>query len=158
MKLKTRPRVAVREDDSSSPSSASRTAGRVTLAGCGLTILAALLALVEKAAFGVSLMTAGRQLADVALTVLALTSATLAAVVLLRRPATGALASTLLLLAVGQLGAAIWAATSVLNSIRAIGDDQVFFTAIGTGAYLGVLGSLVTLAGGVLAWTNRRRE
>src|SRR4029077_18541562 len=121
-------------------------------------ILAALLAPVEKAAFGVSLMTAGRQLADVALTVLALTSATLAAVVLLRRPATGALASTLLLLAVGQLGAAIWAATSVLNSIRAIGDDQVFFTAIGTGAYLGVLGSLVTLAGGVLAWTNRRRE
>jgi len=154
--VKTTPLEVVREEDSS-PANAFRTARGITLAGCILTILSAFLPLMEKAAFGVSLTTAGLQYAGVALTVLAMISATLAGVVLLRRPATAALAGVLLLLAVTQLGLAIWSAVSILHSIRAISNDQVFFTAVGTGAYSGVVGSLMTLAGGVLAWTNRRR-
>ena len=156
--LKTSPVEMVRENDNSSPSNASRAAGGITLAGCSLTILAAFLPVVGKAAFGVSLTTAGLEYADVALTILAITSATIAGVVLIRRPATPVLAGVLLVFALMQLGLAIWAGVSIVHSIGAVSADHVFFTAVGTGAYLGVLGSLVTLAAGALAWANRRHE
>jgi hypothetical protein len=157
VQLKRAPLRFAREDDSAVPADLDRTAGITTLAGCSITILAAFLPWVEKAAFGVSLTTMGIQGAGILLTVLAMISAGIAIVVLLRRPATAWVAIILTVLALALLGLAIWEGVDIVRAIDQVDSHQVLISAIGTGAYLGVLGSVITLVGGILAWTTRRR-
>jgi hypothetical protein len=157
VQLKRAPLRFAREGDSAVPADLDRTAGITTLAGCSTAILAAFLPSVEKAAFGVSLTTMVIQGAGILLAVLAMISAGIASVVLLRRPATAGVAIILIVLALGQLGLAIWDGVNIVHAIDQVDSRQVLISAIGTGAYLGVLGSVITLAGGILAWTTRRR-
>ena len=82
-------------------------------------------------------------------------SASIAGVVLFRGPATAKVAITLIVLAALQLGLAIWFGSSILLAIAQVNSHLVLISAIGTGAYLSVLGSALTLVGGVLAWTGR---
>jgi hypothetical protein len=158
MEVKGAPVHFVREDDNAALVVAGRSAALVTLAGCSLTFLSTLLPWVEKAAFGISLATTGIQSARVLLAVLALISAGTAGVVLQRRRATAGVAIVLIVLAVMQLGVALWDGANIVYAIEQVSSHQVLFSAIGTGVYGTVVGSVVTVAGGILAWTRQGRR
>ena len=145
------------EEESTVPADLDRTAGVITIVGCLATFLAAFLLWVEKAIFGVSLTALAIHDAGELLAVLAAISAGIAGAVLLRRLATAGLAMILIVLAVAQLGLAIWDGATILRAIGQADSHLVLISAIGTGAYLGVLGTVITLAGGILAWTKRVR-
>jgi hypothetical protein len=132
-----------------------RTAGVLTLVGCGGTVLAAFLPWLERAVFGISLTTSGIQVEVVVLVVLALGSAGIAGVSLLRHHATRALAIILAVLAVAQLALAISNAVNVVHALDQAAADSMFSRLIGTGVYGCIVGSAVTLFGGYLAWTRR---
>src|ERR1700674_2289015 len=87
--------------------------------------------------------------------VVALVSGGIAGFALLRRPATPALAIILAALAVAQLGLAVWHARNVVKELERLDSGLIFGRLIGTGAYGCILGSAVTLAGGLFAWTKR---
>jgi hypothetical protein len=132
-----------------------RTAGVVTLVGCCGTLLAIVLPWIETAGFGISSITTGGMAAEVPLAILAAGSLGIAGFVLLRRPATAKVAMVLIALATLQVGLAVWFALSIVLAIEHADSQLVLISAIGTGAYLSVLGSALTLVGGVLAWTSR---
>jgi hypothetical protein len=143
-------------DQSALPADVDRTAGVVTVVGCLATFLAALLPWLLQAFLSVSLAAAAIQRAGVVLAVLAVISAGVAAAALFRKAATAGVAMALIALALTQLGLAIWNGAAILQAIEHAGSHQVLINAIGTGAYGGVLGSAITLAGGILAWWRRR--
>jgi hypothetical protein len=157
VKLRKAPLPFAREDDHPIPGHAGRTAGVTTLVGCSITILATFLPWVEKVAFGVSLTTIGFQTAGILLAFLAMISAGIASAVLLRRPAAARVAIVLVLLAVTQLGLAIWDSANIVQAIGQVSSHQVLISAVGTGVYAAVLGPVVTVVGGILAWTTRGR-
>jgi hypothetical protein len=132
-----------------------RTAGVITLAGCSSTFVAIFMPWVQVAAFGASAPAMGIQLAGIPLAILAIVSAGIASVARFRRPATARVAVTLVVLAVLQMGLATWFGSNIVLAIERVDSHLVLISAIGTGAYMSVLGSAVTLAGGVLAWTRR---
>jgi hypothetical protein len=150
-------RLAPEDRSSVAAADLDRTAGIVTILGCFATLLAALLPWMEKAALAVSLTTVAISDEGVLLAILALISAGIAAAVLLRRPASAALAILLIALALVQVALAIWVSVTIMHASGQAVSNQPLISAIGTGAYLGVFGSLVTLVGGTLAWTKRRR-
>jgi hypothetical protein len=129
-------------------------AGVTTLVGSSSLISAAFLPWVEKAAFGVSFTTLGIQDGAILQTVLAMISAGIAAV-LLQRPVAVRVAVILIVLAVAELSLAIWNAANIVHAIEVVDSHHLWISAIGTGAYLGVLGSVITCVGGILAWTKR---
>lgn len=142
------------DDHRAVPVGVNRTAGVVTLVGCSATILAAFLPSIERA-FGISLTASGLQGEMVLLVVLAVMSGGIAGFALLRRPATPALAIILTALALAEVCLAIWHAGSVAKELEQFDSGLLFGRLIGTGAYGCILGSAMTLAGGVLAWTKR---
>ena len=130
-------------------------AGVLTLVGCTFTIVSAFLPWAEEAAFGISLAGLRVQDAAILLAVLAVISAVIAVVVLFRRPVVVRVVIALVVLAVAELGLAIWDAVKIVQTIEQMQTRDVLIGAIGTGAYGAVLGSLATLAGGILAPTKR---
>lgn len=140
------------------PAELDRTAGVITIVGCCATLLAPVLPIVEKALLSVTFPGVGIQGPAVLLILLAGVSAGLAGTVLLRRPATSTVALVLVVLAVAQVGLAIWDSATTLRAISQENSHQVLIRAIGSGAYLGVLGAAITLAGGILASVTLRRE
>ena len=132
-----------------------RRAGLITLTGCSCTILAALLPWLESIVFGVSVVGTQIQMAGLVLTALALISGGIAVAVLLKRPAPARVAIILLASALAQVGLALWGGANALLVISNADSHLVLIRAIGTGAYLAMLGSLTTMAGGVLAWKRR---
>ena len=142
-------------DDVHIPTDHGRAAGVITLVGCFATILATLLPAIEPAVVGVSVSSRNIPAIAIPLAVLAVISAGIAGVVLLRRPVTARIALILIALAMAQLSLAIWFGSSIVRAIEQADSHLVFISAIGTGAYLSVLGSAITLLGGVLAWTGR---
>jgi hypothetical protein len=143
------------EDHSSAVAKIGRPAGLITLAGCSCTILVAFLPWLENLVFGVSAAGTQVHVAGIVLTALAVISGGIAAAVLLRRPAPAGVAIILVASALAQIGLAIWGAAGVLHAISNTDSHMVLIRAIGTGAYISVLGSLTTLAGGILAWKRR---
>ena len=143
------------EDSSSAGAKIGGAAGLMTLAGCSCTILVAFLPWLENLVFGVAVVGAQIHLAGIVLTALALISGGIAAAVLLRRPAPAGVAMILLSSALVQVGLAIWGAANVMLAISDTDSHLVLIRAIGSGAYLAVLGSLTTLSGGILAWRRR---
>ena len=140
------------------PTNPNRAAAAFTLIGCSMVILGAILPWSDKVIFGVSLTTTGGVSAGILLAVPAMISAGIAGFVLLRRPATAGIAITLIGLAATQLGVGIWYGANVMHAIGGqVHSHQPLIGAIGTGAYLGVFGSLSNVAGGILAWTARQR-
>lgn len=125
--------------------------------GCVATILVAFLPWLEQAIFADSLAALTIHDTGRLLIVLTLVSAGIAGGVLLRQPATAALAIILIVLALAQLGLAILISVNILHAIGQADSHQVYIAAIGTGAYGGVLAAVITMAGGLLAWTKRRR-
>jgi hypothetical protein len=121
--------------------------------GGGSAVLSAFMPLLVTAAFGIALIKV--DLPGGLLAALSSISIAIAGLVLLRRSATGAVAIILMFLAVTQLGLAIWHLADYVQAIRQVDSRLVLISVIGTGLYLGVLGSVVTLAGGVVAWTTR---
>jgi hypothetical protein len=133
----------------------ARTAGIITVVGCVCAILGAFLPWGEKALFGLSISNAGLQSAGILLAGFAVISVCIAGPVLLRRPATAAIAIILILLALAQLGLAIWNGVNIVQAIAESDSRMVAIRTIGTGAFLGAAGALITLAGGIMAWTKR---
>ena len=133
----------------------AHTAGIITLVGCASAILGALLPWGEKVLFGISISKTEVQAAGWLLAGIAMFSVCIASVGLLRKPATTAIAIVLILLALTQLGVAIWNGINIVEVIAYSDSRQVAIRTIGTGATLGVLGSLITLAGSLIAWTRR---
>lgn len=146
------------EDVSIPPIELDRTAGVLTIVGCLATFLAAILPSIEKATLAASLITVAVADAGVLLAVLAVISGGIAGAVLLRRPVSGGLAMLLIVLAGAQLGVAIWDGETILQAIGRADSHQVLIRSIGSGAYLGVLGAGITVAGGVVAWIKRSRR
>jgi hypothetical protein len=146
------------EDGIAVPVEVDRTAGVITIVGCLAMLLASILPWVDRAALSVSLTGTEIQDAGILIAILALISMGLAGAVLLRRPATAGLATLLIVLAVAQVGLAIWDGMAILHAISKADSHQILIRAIGTGAYAGVMGSVTTLAGTILAWARRRRE
>jgi hypothetical protein len=136
------------------PAAPARRAGAVILAGSSTAIVGVLLPWVVLVAFGISLARLGLGAAG-SLAGLALLSAGIATLVLLRRPATAAVGIVLILMAVTQLGLAIWADASVVHAIAQTDTHDVMLNTIGTGSNLNVLGAAVSLVGGYLAWRTR---
>ena len=126
-------------------------AGVLSLVGCAFTIVSAFLPWVEVAVSGISLAGLGVQPGAILLAVLAAISAGIAGAVLFRRPAVVGVVVALVVLAVVELGLAIWDAVNIVQAIGQMQSSGVFIGAIGTGAYGAVIGSLATLAGGILA-------
>ena len=126
----------------------------LTFVGCTFTIVSALLPWAQEAHFGVSLEGLGMRSGAVLLAVLAMVSAGIA-VVLLRLPVRVWVLLILVTLATSELGLSIWRAVNILHAIDQMQSSGIFIGAIGTGAYGAIIGSLATLAGGILAWTKR---
>jgi hypothetical protein len=143
------------EEISAGSGDLDRTAGVITLAGCSSTFLATFMPVLLVWAVGASAPAIGNQAAGIPLAILAIASAGIASVVLFRRPAPARVGITLIVLAVLQLGLATWFGSSIVLAIERADSHLVLISAIGTGAYLSVLGSAMTLVGGVLAWTGR---
>jgi hypothetical protein len=154
MQLKRAP-LQVARDAAAIPAEPGRTSAVLTLAGCAITLLAAILPWSEKATFGFSLTTAHGADARILLAALAVASATLAGTVLLRGQSTAGVAILLVALAVAQIGAGIWFGVTVINEVRGANPHLVLISAIGTGTYMAGLGSVSTLIGAVLAWLRR---
>lgn len=133
----------------------ARGAAFLTLAGAGAILLGSSSPWLLSAVVGVTVETT--RLPDVAfaLVALALLSALIATAVLLRRPARPAVALGLIAFALAELCLAVWNAVSVLQAIAADDPLLVMGRAIGTGAYMCVIGAAVVLAGSVLAWRRR---
>jgi hypothetical protein len=74
--------------------------------------------------------------------------------VFVRPPAAAAVASLLILLALGQLGVALWHGYVLINGF-AVDSHAVWAEAIGTGLYLCVIGAMISLCGAVFSWTSR---
>lgn len=146
------------EDKSFLSADLDRTAGVTTIVGCVGTLLAATLSWLEQTFLNVWLTPSPIRDAGISLVILAMASAVIAGVVLLRRPATPRLAMVLIALALAQVGVAIWNSVAILHAISNAGSHELLISAIGTGAYAGVAGSGTTLAGGFLAWLGRRRR
>jgi hypothetical protein len=132
-----------------------RPAGLITLVGCSCTILAAFTPWLEDLVFRVSVVEMRIPGVGIVLAVLAVISGGIAVGVLLRRPAPAGVAVILVASAIVQVGLAIWGGADVLRAIGNADSHLVPMRAIGTGAYIAVLGSLTTLAGGILAWKRR---
>ncbi len=94
------------------------------------------------------------QFGAVLLAVLAVASAGIA-VILLRLPVGVWVLLILVILATSELGLSIWRAVNILHAIEQMQSKGIFIGAIGTGAYGAIIGSLATLAGGIVAWTKR---
>jgi hypothetical protein len=156
VQLKRAP-IQVAQDDGLVAVDGHRVAAAIIVGGCIMAILAAVLPLIEKAAFGFSLTIPEREPAGVLLGVPAVISAGIAGVSLFRRPASRGLAILLIALAVAQLGVCIWFGLNIVEAIRQAQSRLVLISAIGTGAYLAMLGSASNLVGSTLAWTTRRR-
>lgn len=127
------------------------------MVGGATVIFGVFLPLVEPAIFGMSLARSGILAPSVFLVILGVTSIVIASLMLLRRTATTSIAGILIVLAVAQLGFAAWSAMNIGSAIAAADSHQVLIDAIGTGAYACVLGSLLSLAGGAMAWFKRDR-
>jgi hypothetical protein len=130
-------------------------AGVLTLVGCTFTIVSAFLPWAEVAFFGISLAGPGMQARAILLAVLSAISAGIAVGVLFRRPALVIVVGALIVLAVAELGLAIWDAVNILQAVAQMQSRGIFIGAIGTGAYGAIIGSLATLAGGILAGSKR---
>lgn len=144
-----------REAEDAEPASHDRVPAAVALAGCLMTLLAAVMPWGEKAVFGVSLASTQGN-ARILLGILAVVSAGIAGVLLLRTPGAGVVALVLSGLAAWQIGAAIWFGQIILNEVRQADAHLILINAIGTGVYMAAIGSLTALAGAILAWTRRR--
>lgn len=129
-------------------------AGVLTLVGCTFTMVSAVLPWAERAVFGISLAGLEVKGGAILLAVLAAISAGIAIAVLFRRPVVLRVVIALVALAAAELCLAIWNAVSIVQAIEQTHSRAVFIGAIGTGAYGAVLGSLATLAGGILASTK----
>jgi hypothetical protein len=134
-----------------------RTAVVITVIGGASAILSAFMPWLETAAFGISLIKV--EVAGALLAGLAAVSIGIACVALPRRAATTAVAIVLIVLGVAEVGLAIWHLESIVQSTSKADSRLVLISLIGTGLYLGVLGSVITLVGGILAsilaWTRR---
>lgn len=108
---------------------------------------------VEKTMFAISLAKFDLQFAAILLASLAAVAAGLALFVLLQPPPTSAIAVALILLALAQLGVAAWDGLGIITQLGP--SPHVWADAIGTGLYLGVLGAVISLWGGILAWAAR---
>ena len=157
MRLSLAP-VQFAHDEDALPSRLGRAPAVITLTGCVMTVIASILPWGEKATFGFSLTTIHGEDLRLALAVLAVACASLAGAAVLRRQSTAGVAMLLIVLAVAQVGAAIWFGGTVLSEIRAAHPNLVLISAIGTGVYMAWLGSVGTLIGAILAWTRRRIE
>jgi hypothetical protein len=157
VQLKRAPIQLAHGDDDIVAVDGHQTAAAIIVGGCIMAILAAILPWIEKAAFGFSLTIPEREPAGLLLGVPAVISAGVAGALLFRRPASGRIAIFLIALAVTQLGVSIWFGLNIVDAIREAQSHLVLITAIGTGAYLAILGSASTLVGSTLAWTTRRR-
>ena len=155
MRLSTAP-IQVAGEDNAQPAVLARTAAVITFVGCALTLLASILPWGERATFGFSLTTVQGENARILLAVLAVASASLVAIVLLRRSYSPAAAIALVGLALAQVGASIWFGVNVVNEIRVAHPELLLISAIGTGVYMAALGSMGTLIGAIMAWTRRR--
>jgi hypothetical protein len=158
VQLRRAPIQVAQADDDLVAVDGHRDAAAIIVGGCIMAILAAILPWIEKAAFGFSLTIPERESAGLLLGILAVISAGIAGALLFRGPASGHVAIFLIALAVAQLGVGIWFGVNIVDAIRQGQSHLVLLTAIGTGAYLAVLGSASTLVGSTLAWTTRRRD
>jgi hypothetical protein len=144
------------EDAHPVPADLDRTAGVITLVGGSSAVLSAFMPWLVTAAVGISLIKIDGP--GALLAALAAISMCIAGFVLLRRSATAAVAIILMLLAVTQVALAVWHLADIVQAISRVDSRLVLISIIGTGLYLGVLGSVVTLAGGIVAWTKRSAQ
>src|SRR5487761_212956 len=155
MHLGSAPIPLILDSQAAEPAGHDRTGAALTLAGCLMTLVAAVLPWGEKATFGFSLATTQGADARILLAALAVVSAGIAGAVLLWRLGTGVVALVLIGLAVAQIAAATWFGVNIVNQVLVANPHLLLINAIGTGVYLAGLGSLTTLAGAILAWTRR---
>jgi len=155
MQLDSPPIRLVLEGEAADPAGHDRTGAAVTLAGCLMTLVAAVLPWGEKATFGISLAATQGADARILLAALAAVSAGTAGAVLLWRPGTGVVALVLVGLAAAQIAAATWFGVNIVNQVREANPNLILINAIGTGLYMAGLGSVTTLAGATLAWAKR---
>jgi hypothetical protein len=137
------------------PANPARTAGIIILVGTSCALVRVLLPWVEQAAFGVSVTRTQFEPAELLLVALAVISAVTAGFVLVRRPAPLSVALVLVLMACVQVGLAIWSAATIMQGIQHE-SGRVLANSIGTGVYLGLLGSGITLAGSIGAWLKKK--
>jgi hypothetical protein len=134
------------------PADPDRTAGVVTLVGGFSVVLSAFVPWIETAVFGISLIRI--DLASAVFAALAMISICIGGFVVLRKPATRAVAVVLTVLASAQVGLAIWHLADLVHTLARTDSRLVLINVIGTGLYLGVVASVITLAGGIIAWTK----
>ena len=147
----------VREDDDPVRADLDRTAAVITLVGCGFLILGFIVPWVAKVASADS--STGTVVQPTF--ILLVPSVGISGHRLdCAPPATGHNYHRNLAYGVG--GDTAWPGdmdgVSIMRSLHQVESHLVLISAIGTGAYLGMMGSVITLAGGVVAWTTRRRE
>ena len=155
MQLGSPPIRLVLESEPAESAGRDLTPAAVTLAGCVMTLVGAVVPWAEKATFGLSLASTQWGEARVLLAAVAAGSAGIAVAILLRRLGTSVVALVLTGVAVAQIGAATWFGVTVVNGVRAADPNLILINAIGTGVYMAGSGSLATLAGAILAWTRR---
>ena len=156
MQVTRRPIRLVPEDGHAVPEDLDLTAAVLTFVGGTAAVLSAFLPWLETAGLGIALLKVDAP--GLVLAALAVISMALAGFVLVRRSATPAVAVVLILLGAAQLGLASWHLADVVNAVRQVDSRLVLMSIIGTGLYMGVMGSMVTLAGGILAWTRRSSQ
>jgi hypothetical protein len=132
----------------------ARIAAVLILVGSACQVLRLFLPWLEKSILAISLTNFDSPGTTIALVTLAVVAGGIAVYVFVRPPARAGVASLLILLALGQLGVALWHGYVFIHGIA---DDShaVWAEAIGTGLYLCVIGAMTSLCGGVLAWTSR---
>lgn len=136
----------------------ARLAGIITVVGSGCAIVGSFLPWIEATDpfSGITLTKAGIEghyamLVDL----LALIAAGIGGFVLFRRPSSAAVALTLTVLALAQLGLVIFVESNLSNGVVQL-QAAGALASIGPGLYLTGLGTVVAGLGGVLAWTRRR--
>jgi hypothetical protein len=140
-------------DDMPLPADPGRIAAALVLLGSACQVLRMFMPWVEKTIFSISLAKFDIKLAAILLAALAVVAAGVAIFVLIQPPPTNAVGVTLIVLALAQLGVAVWHGFGIVTQLGH--SPHVWADAIGTGIYLGVIAALISLWGGVLAWAAR---
>jgi hypothetical protein len=135
------------------PGDPGRIAATLVILGSVCQVVRMFMPWVEKTVFAISIARFDLQFAAILLAGLALVAAGLAIFVLLQPPPTGTIAIALILLALAQIGVAVWHGTGLVAQLGH--SPHIWADAIGTGLYLGVIGGVISLWGGILAWTGR---
>jgi len=140
-------------DDRPLPADPARIAATLVVLGTACQIFRLFMPWVEKIVFSISLAKFDVAAAAVVLAALAVAGAGIAIFMLLQPPPTAAVATILIVLGLAQLGLALWHGFGVIHDLNR--SEHIWADAIGTGIYLGVIGAVSSLGGGMVAWSAR---